>query len=153
MPKTYNAKPVKGLGEATTAQNGEMIVFGLQFGMPEGDVSSEEYFAIPYDSLSNFVAGLLDAGGKANAQREKNPIHSGNRDVAGFVYKLENGAIGPSSKHKGEHILECQVQGPGKRSLKYHIRADRQGLETLHSLLAWYLDTPAGRGEKSLPAH
>jgi hypothetical protein len=50
-------------------------------------------------------------------------------------------------------VLECQVRSPAGAALKYQIRADREGLETLHSLLAWYLDTPAGRGEVTVPAH
>ena|SRR5688572_29137872 len=153
MAKTYNAKPVKNLAEVTTANNGEMIIFGLQFGMPDGDVASDEYFAIPYDALSNVIAGLLDAGGRANALREKNPIHSEGAETGGFAYKLDNGAISPSLLHKGEHVLECQVRTPAGGELKYLIRADRDGLETLHKLLGWYLDTPAGRGEASHPAH
>ena len=153
MRKTYNAKPIKDLGEVTTANNGEMIVFGLQFGMPEGDVASDEYFAIPYDTLSLFVAGLLDIGGKAAALRTKHRTHAPGEDVEAYAWKLDNGAIGPSAIHKGEHVLECQVRSPAGAALKYHIRADREGLETLHSLLGWYLDTPAGRGEQSVPAH
>ncbi len=153
MPKTYNAKPVKGLGEVTTANNGEMIVFGLQFGMPEGDVASEEYFAIPHDTLAVFIAGLLDVGGKATALRTKHRTHAPGEDAEAFAYKLDNGAVGPSAINQGEHVLECQVRSPEGAALKYHIRADREGLETLHNLLGWYLDTPAGRGEKSVPAH
>ena len=153
MAKTFNAKPVKGLGEVTTAQNGEMIVFGLQLGMPEGEVSAEEHFAIPCDALSPFIAGLLEVGGKALALRTKRRTHGPGEDAEAYACKLDNGAIGPSSIHPGEHILECQVRTPGGATLKHHIRADREGLETLHSLLGWYLDTPAGRGEKTLPAH
>jgi hypothetical protein len=152
MAKTYNAKPVKGLGDVTTANNGEMIIFGLQFGMPESDVAADEHYAIPHESLSNFIAGLVDVGNKALALRAKHRPHAASEDLESFAYKLENGAIGPSSMHKGEHVLECQVQSPSG-PLNYHIRADREGLETLHKLLAWYLDTPAGRGEKTLPAH
>jgi hypothetical protein len=153
MPKSYNAKPIKGLGEVTTANNGEMIVFGLQFGMPEGDVASDEYFAIPHETLALFIAGLLDVGGKALTLRTKHRPHMPGEDVEGYAYKLDNGAIGPSAITKGEHVLECQVRSPAGAALKYHIRADREGLETLHSLLGWYLDTPAGRGEASAPAH
>jgi hypothetical protein len=153
MPKTYNAKVVKDLGEVTTANHGEMIIFGLGFAAPEGAPPSEEHFTMPYDSLSLFIARLMDGGSKANAQRQKAAIHANADDMDGFSCRLENGAIGPSALHKGEHILECQVQGAGAGSLKYRIRADREGLETLHSLIGWYLDTPAGRGETSHPAH
>jgi hypothetical protein len=153
MPKTFNAKPVKGLGEATTAKNGEMIVFGLQFGMPESEASSDEHFAIPCDTLPVFIAGLLDACNKAVAVRARHRGRMSSEDVEAYAYKLDNGSIGPSSAHHGEHILECQVRTPKGVALKYHIRADREGLQTLHSLLGWYLDTPAGRGERSLPAH
>lgn len=153
MPKTYNAKPVKSLGEVTTANNGEMIIFGVQFGLPESEASSDEYFAIPHEALPNFIAGLLDIGGKAGALRAKNSVYAGSEEIGGFAYKLDNGAVGPSSLHKGEHVLECQVRTPAGAALKYHIRADREGLETLHKLLGWYLDTPAGRGEVSVPAH
>ena len=153
MPKSYNAKPIKGLGEVTTANNGEMIVFGLQFGLPEGDVASDEYFAIPHDTLALFIAGLLDVGGKGAALRTKQRIHTPGEDVESYAWKLDNGSIGPSTINKGEHVLECLVRSPAGAALKYHIRADREGLETLHSLLGWYLDTPAGRGEGSLPAH
>ena len=152
MPKTYNAKPVKGLGEVTTAKNGEMIIFALQFGMPESDAAAAEHFAIPHDSLANFIAGLVDIGNKAVALRAKHRAPGGSEDLESYAYKLENGAIGPSSIHAGEHVLECQVQSPAG-PLKYHVRADREGLETLHKLLEWYLDTPAGRGETSMPAH
>jgi len=153
MRKTYNARPIKELGEITTANKGEMIVFGLQFGMPEGDVASDEYFAIPHETLALFIAGLLDIGGKAAALRTKHRTHAPREDVEAYAYKLDNGAIGPSAITKGEHVLECQVRSPAGAALKYHIRADREGLETLHHLLGWYLDTPAGRGEESLPAH
>ena len=153
MPKTFNAKPVKGIGEVTTARRGEMIVFGLELGLPEGDAAAVEHFAIPQESLSNFVAALLEGGAKAALLRRKSARHAGAEDVEGYAYKLDNGVIGPSATHAGEHLLECQVRTPAGAALKYHIRADRDGLETLHNLIGWYLDTPAGRGEKTVPAH
>lgn len=153
MAKTFNARPVKGLGEVTTASNGGMIVFGLEFGMPESESSSEEHFAIPSETLPVFIAGLLDACNKALAVRTRHRGRASIEDVEAYAYKLDNGSIGPASAHQGEHILECQVRTSTGTALKYHIRADRDGLVTLHSLLGWYLDTPAGRGEKTLPAH
>jgi hypothetical protein len=153
MPKTYNARPVKGLGEVTTAKNGEMIVFGLEFGMPEGGASADEHFAIPSDTLQLFIAGLLDVANKARAVRAKRRSRASSEEVEVYAYKLDNGSIGPSAMHEGDHVLECQVRSPSGAAFTYHIRADREGLETLHNLLGWYLDTPAGRGEKTLPAH
>ena len=101
MPKTYNPKPEKGLGEVTTAKNGEMIIFALQFGMPESDAAAAEHFAIPHDSLANFIAGLVDIGNKAVALRAKHRAPGGSEDLESYAYKLENGAIGPSSIPRG----------------------------------------------------
>lgn len=152
MPKTYDARLIKAVGEATTARNGEMIVIGLRFGKPESREESEDFFALPYDLMTPLVARLVDAASKANALRERNPLHAGGPDL-GTAFKLENGAIGPSARHKGEHILECDLRAPGNETLKYRIRADREGLETLRALLAWYLETPEGQGRETPPAH
>ena len=121
--------------------------------MPEAEASAEEHFAIPCDTLPVFIAGLLDAANMAVAVRARHRGRMSSEDVEAYAYKLDNGSIGPSTAHQGEHILECQVKTSRGIALRYHIRADREGLQTLHSLIGWYLDTPAGRGEKTLSAH
>ena len=152
MGTPINATLVKNLGKILTANNGEMIVFELRLADANSDQYTDEDFVIQYDALQLLVAGLVDGINMADELREKNPMHKGGVQ-GGFAFRLKTTSIGPSSKRRGEHIVEFGVEGAQGGKLKYRVLCGRTELENLCDLLAQYLDSPEGHGQAQPSGH
>jgi len=143
MTKHLNALPIQSGVDFSTFENGELIAFGFKIGEKDKEPFQEIHFVLHSDFLPLLVAKFQEIGERSNELKAKNPLRVGTN--FGYAYKLEKGAIGPSGKHQGEHIIEFESRSSGGGTSKYRLRADRAGLENLLGLIRDYLDSPASR--------
>ncbi len=152
MTQNIEAHPIQSLIDFSTHNQGELISFGFRLGEKGAEPFQDIHFALHSDMLPLFIAKFQEVGTASDILKSQNPLRT-TGGSAGYAYRLVKGAIGPSSKVSGEHILEVETHSQSGAGSKYRLRADRAGLESLCDLIRQYLDGPSSRNQALVQPH